>query len=258
MQVAEIIGDEFFNPNTQELVNVNGVPIKMILINIYAPTDFNLGRPDVFNSEDPGTLNNALAPAVPPNNTIPYQFIGADTEDVGPLPLDAEGEVDILQVIADREAGETHAFNYFRLGELSFTEQPESEFQRRIVIANGSTRELLFSLTPTGTGPEVQGQILAELDTLIDGINSVQFVAAEPVTIEITDLEMTGNGMTVKFSSDPGLSGFSIWTAPTLDATFSNELKENSVITEVAPGEYEAVVTDAEFPSGLFMCVQLD
>ena len=188
----------------------------MVLLNIFRPSFFN---------EDDDCVRNAF---LNPNS---YEFVGSDSD------------------ANDRDLGPTFAFNYFRLGE-ALDEQPNSDVQRRIVIVNGSTSELLFSLTPVGSSSVVIEDILEEALTIINAINSVE------LTIEISDLQLGEESLTLQFESAEGLTGFSILASADLADDFTIDLTDDAVITETSPGEYQAVIESSDLPDALFMRVQ--
>ena len=218
----------FFNPIRGEFTgqNNNGVPIRMVLINIF-------GTPE----DERGTLNAFLNPI----NF--YEFAGSDS--------DAD----------DRNLRATFSFNYFRLGEARF-EQPSCLVQRRIVLVNGSTQELLFSFTPTfsyASSLTVNEQVNVQAQTIIDAINSVELTPEIPddLSIEISDLQLGEESLTLQFESAEGLTGFSILASADLTDDFSMNLTDNSVITETSPGSYQAVIDNSDLPDSLFICIQL-
>ena len=197
----------------------------MILINIFRPSFFN---------EDDDCVGNAFI-----NSNNSYEFVGSDS--------DAD----------DRDLRATFSFNYFRLGEAR-DEQPSCQVQRRIVLVNGSTQELLFSLTPTGNGTSVIGQINDQAQTIIDAINSVELTPEIPddLSIEISDLQLGEESLTLQFESAEGLTGFSILASADLADDFTIDLTDDTVITETSPGEYQAVIESSDLPDALFMRVQ--
>ena len=198
----------------------------MVLLNIFRPSFFN---------EDPDGVFNAF---LNPNNS--YEYIGSDSD------------------ANDRDLGPTFAFNYFRLGE-ALDEQPNSDVQRRIVIVNGSTSELLFSLTPVGSSSVVIEDILEEAQTIINAINSVQLTPKIPddLSIEISSLQFGEESITLQFESAEELTGFSIMATTDFSNEFTINLTDNAVITETSPGEYQAVIDNSNLPDALFMYVQL-
>lgn len=216
----------FFNPVRGEFTgkNNNGVPIRMVLINIFGPSE-----------DGAGALNAFLTPI------NPYEFVGSDSN------------------ADDRNLRATFSFNYFRLGEVRF-EQPSCQVQRRIVLVNGSTQELLFSLTTMfDDGPSVIEQVNEQAQTIIDAINSVELTPEIPddLSIEISDLQLGEESLTLQFESAEGLTGFSILASADLTDDFSMNLTDNSVITETSPGSYQAVIDNSDLPDSLFICIQL-
>ena len=205
--------------------NDNGVPIRMVLINIWRPS---------FDTEDNVLIANAV------NVTNPYEFIGVDSD------------------ANDRELEATFSFNYFRLGEAR-DEQPDSSVQRRIVIVDGSNSELLFSLTPVGTGTEVERDIAPEIPSILTAINSVELEPEIPddLSIEISDLQVDEKTINLQFETAPGLSDFFINASTSLDDSLSIEVS-NAVITEseTSPGTYNAVIDRTDLPDSLFLQVQ--
>ena len=129
----------------------------MILLNIFNP---------FVQNEDPFTIFNAQM-----DNA--YQFVGVDSD------------------ANDRTLRQRFSFNYFRLGEIGNSVQPDRSVQRRIVIANGSTSELLFSLTPIGSNASVVNDINPEVQNIIAAINSVQFAPTEPPELNINAVSYT-------------------------------------------------------------------
>ena len=218
----------FFNPVRGEFTgkNNNGVPIRMVLINIFGPSE-----------DGAGALNAFLTPI------NPYEFVGSDSN------------------ADDRNLRATFSFNYFRLGEVRF-EQPSCQVQRRIVLVNGSTQELLFSFTPTfsyASDLTVDEQVNVQAQTIIDAINSVELTPEIPddLSIEISDLQLGEESLTLQFESAEGLTGFSILASADLTDDFSMNLTDNSVITETSPGSYQAVIDNSDLPDSLFICIQL-
>lgn len=215
-------------------MNNNDVPIRMILLNNF---------PQYFGNEDSGTVSNAAIDDDTDQVDGTYEFVGSDSDS------------------NDRNLRSPFSFNYFRLGETASAELAFAPVQRRIAIVNGSTSELLFSLTPIGTGPEVTDDILSQSQTIINAINSVELVPEIPedLSIVINELEVESSNITIQFESAEDLTGFSILASTTLEGDFSIDLTENATITQSSSGVYEAIITspnEEEFPNSLFLRVE--
>lgn len=228
-QFASVIRGRFFEDSRGELFgrNDNGVPIRLALFNIFDPLP-------TFN-EDPTLIDNAFGVS------NPYEFVGSDSS------------------AADRTSRTRFTFNYFRLGDAANSEQPFADVQRRLVLVNGSTSELLFSLTPVGTGGNVIPQIDGEAQTIINAINSVELTPEIPddLSIQVSQLQVGEEALTIQFETTEGLTGFSILASTDLAGDFSMNLTDNSVITETSPGSYQAVIDNSDLPDSLFICIQL-
>ena len=135
---------------------------------------------NIYNSiEDGLTVTRAIEDG--------YEFVGADSDPVV------------------RDSRLRFSFNYFRLGDFESSEEPSSaSVQRRIVIVDGSTSELLFSLTPEGIGG-VSAQVRAEEQTIFDAINSVEFVSEVEPEINITEVSLIEDVFRIEFESTPGM-----------------------------------------------------
>lgn len=216
--------------------NDNGVPIRLILINHFSPDEPD-GLGGFRFNEDPGLIANAVITA------NPYEFVGSDS--------DAD----------DRNLRLRHSFNFFRLGEFGESRLPSTNVQRRVVFVNGSTRELLFSLTPTGSSAGGVAQDFVGIDDeLIGAINSMELTPQVPddLSIEVTDLQFEGTNITILFESTEGLSDFSIVASATLTDDFGTDLIGTTEIEETSPGSYQATVTalGSAFPEQLFFRVE--
>ena len=217
-QVASVIRENFFVPSRGELegMNNNGVPIRMILISIFEPGG--------SLNEDAGLIGSAFAV------DNPYEFVGADRDPDDPF------------------SGNRHAYNYFRLGDFENSEFPSANVQRRIVLVDGSTSELLFSLTPEGTSGIVIPQIDAEAANMFAAINSVTFAPTTPEveSISLTEFEVDDSEVSILFESTPEVTGFEIVASETLEGEFNIDLTEMAAIEEIEPGEYQATIDRAE------------
>ena len=211
------------------------MPIRLVLINIFDPDEI---------LEDAFLIRNATNVLDTRSDRInPWDFVGADSD------------------ASDRNLRERSSFNYFRLGDATSSEQPDSSVQRRIVIANGNTSELLFTLTPVGTGSEVNLDILPLEQNIIDSVDSVQLLPAIPDNLEIvpTGVQVDGNNVMIQFESAPGLTGFSILGSEDLSAGFAGASEVAAQIVETGPGLYQATVNrvTANLPDRFFMQVTL-
>ena len=79
----------------------------------------------------------------------------------------------------------------------------------------------------------------------------------DDLSIEISDLQLGEESLTLQFESAEGLTGFSILASTDLADDFSMNLTDNSVITETSPGSYQAVIDNSDLPDSLFICIQL-
>lgn len=163
-------------------------------------------------------------------NGGPYEFIGADSD--RRLPLNGRAF-----------QGTRFAFNFFRLGDFANSEQPSSNFQRRIVIVAGSTRELLFSLTPVGTSGAVRSEVSAQQTAMLTAINSVELAVEEVIDpIAITSSEVVGNTFVIEFTNNPGATGFSVLAASDLSVETPLDLTSGSEVTEIGDGVFRAEI----------------
>lgn len=194
------------------------MPVRTILISIWGQT-----------FEDTTLLGNSrnLRRGAPEG---PYEFIGADSDRRVP----AQGP--------DFQ-GTRFGFNFFRLGDLANSEQPNSDFQRRIVIVNGSNSELLFSLTPVGQSDIVRFEVSAQRETILNAINSVEFAVDEVLApIEILGSGRTGNTFFIEFTNNPGATGFEILGSPDLEEGTSQNFTSVAEISETSPGVFRAEI----------------
>lgn len=209
--------------------NDNGVSVRSILISNWDDT-----------SEDTSVLQNSRNPQSG-RQEGPYDFIGADS-DRRQLPVNG------------RFRGTRFAFNFFRLGDLANSEQPSSNFQRRIVIVDGSSRELLFSFTPAGTSDIVRSQVTNQRDAMLAAINSVDFAAeevVEPITILSSNLE--GDTFVIEFTNNPGATGFSVMGSADLDgATAPQDFTNLAEVTETGDGFFRAEIELTSLPPRMF------
>ncbi len=236
--MAGIVRSNFLNPTNGEFTgtNENGVPIRLILINIFSPNE-----PDFIFNEDPGLISNAV------QVDDPYEFVGVDSDE------------------SNRNLRLRQAFNYFRIGDPTNSIRPLSTVQRRFVIANGSTSEILFTITPTGIdGSGVAAQFSVLVEEIVDAIDSVAFVPEIPedLSISVNDLQFNETELIIEFASAPGLNDFSIVATTDLNGNFPINLTDNAVITEStdSPGTYQARIDSPEQnrPERLFLRVELE
>lgn len=232
--MAAIVRGRFFNDSRGEAFfgqNDNGVPIRLILIN-----HFSADEPGGFN-EDPSLIRNALF------TSNPYEFVGSDSD------------------ANNRNLRLRHSFNFFRLGETGQSILPSSNVQRRVVFVNGSTRELLFSLTPTGSSSGgVEGDFDGIEDELIASVNAMELTPEVPedLSIQVTDLQVEDESIRILFESAEGLDGFAVVASTTLSGRFGPQLIETTEILELSPGVYQATVTTTgpSLPERLFFQVE--
>ncbi len=142
--------------------------------------------------------------------------------------------------------GSRNAINYFRLGTIGNSEEIDADVQRRIVIVNGSNRELLFSLTPPGVSDVVRAQVNSQRDTMLAAINSVtaavDVVEEEVGPISIVGTQVDNGSLTIDFTNDPGATGFSILGSPDLADPNPEDISDSAVVTETSEGTFRAVV----------------
>ena len=169
----------------------------------------------------------------------PYEFVGADR--------DANNRAD----------GQRHAFNNFRLGDAANDEQPASSVQRRLVLVAGSTSEILFSLTPVGASDIVIPEVQAEEQTIVDAINSVTAVAAEPIEIELTAFELIESTAMVDFASNGTLAGFRLMASSDLE-NFDQDITNRAEVTELSNGNFQATVDLTGLGDQLFFRIEHD
>jgi hypothetical protein len=221
-QFASDINVVFDNPERGELRNKNdqGVTYTSILLNNAVQT---------FN--DGALISNSR------NNNLggPYQQVGFDAN-------------------TDRIGRELFSFNFFRLGTQSTDPFPNTSDQRRIMIINGSTREILFSFTPTGSSGEVRAAVTAQRQTMLDAINSVG-VVSEAIDFNITNIEANPGSFRIDFESAQGLTEFAVMASADLQE-FDLNLTENSTITESEPGQYQVDIDTSEFDEKLFIQIE--
>ena len=221
----------FFDGDRGELMgfNDNQVPIRMILLNIWDNASFN---------EDPALIANAINP------DGSYEWVGNDFDAVD-------------------ESRERFSFNFFRLGDLTNGEQPSANVQRRVAIVSGSTNELLYTLTPIGTGGNsVAAFFERDQQVIIDAVNSVQLVPEGPavpndLSISVNSLEFEDNNVVIEFTSAPGLSGFNVLGTANLGEGFVADSPIPAEIVEINPGFYVATIDAAEqdIQDDFFFCI---
>ena len=136
--------------------NDNGVTYTSILLN------------NAIDSFNDGALISNAQNLINSQRVGPYQFVGYD------------GTLDRVTQVSgfDRER-ELFGFNYFRLGTQSTSPFPSTSDQRRIVILDGNTRQILFNFTPTGSSSQVRQQVTQMRQTMIDAINSVELATVD-------------------------------------------------------------------------------
>ena len=196
----------------------------MILLNIFNPFSLN---------EDPFTIFNAQENA--------YQFVGVDSD------------------ANDRTLRQRFSSNYFRLGEIGNSVQPDRSLQRRIVIANGNTSELLFSLTPIGSNASVVNDINPETQNIIAAINSVQFAPTEPPELNINEATLIDPSLfRITFESDPGLAeeDFRLVASEDLQE-FNIDLSTQTTFSEVTEGVYQADITLTDSNDSFYFQIQI-
>lgn len=225
-QFASDINQLFDNANRGNLQgqNDNGVTYTSILINNAVAT---------FN--DGPLISNAINV----NLGGPYQRVGVDAN-------------------TDRVNRELFSFNFFRLGTISTDPFPSPNDQRRIVILNGNTREILFSFTPTGSSSQVRNAVIAERQTMIDAINSVTLSVPEPINITVNSLELDDNTLIVNFDSTEGLEDFQLTGSLDLADDFDLDLTSRSEVVETSAGSYQASVDVTGLTERLFLRIELE
>ncbi len=172
----------------------------------------------------------------------PYEFVGTDSD------------------IENRQEDISFAYNFFRLGEQS-TELSSTAVQRRIVLVDGSTSELLFSFTPTGDNPpEVVPQINARVDEIFEAINSVGFaptVVPAPTDIAVGGVSVEGSDFVIDFSSAAGETNFRIMTSDLESEEFVDDVTALATVNEVTPGNYRATIDISLLGNSAFFRIEL-
>lgn len=172
----------------------------------------------------------------------PYQILGADSS------------------LTDRNSDLSFSFNFFRLGTRN-GEFSNTQVQRRIVIVNGSTSELLFSLTPVGSTPDaVNDQIDSFEEVIFEAINSVTFTPTEtsiPVEISVGNVSVDGSNFVIDFSSPAGEAGFRIMTSDLESEEFVDDVTSLAAVTEVTPGNYQAIIDISSLGNSAFFRIEL-
>lgn len=199
----------------------------MVLLNIQNPADFS-------GAEDDTLVRNALS-----ISQNPYRMIGLDAN------------------ASDRMERLTFSFNYFRLGEER-REHPSSNVQRRIVVVDGSTRELLFSLTPTRSGNGgVTSQIQEREQEFIALINSIELPAAVVPEVSVSGVELNGSNFVISFNGTPGQTAFTVLSGAS-PAEMTRNLTAQTQILEASEGVYTATVILDAVVERQFFQIRLD
>lgn len=223
-QFASDINQFFDDPTRGELQsqNDNGITYTSILVN---------NAVEAFN--DRALISNA----VNVNLGGPYQRVGVDAT-------------------TDRLDRELFSFNFFRLGTISTDPFPSTDDQRRIVIVNGNTRELLYSFTPTGSSSQVRSAVAAEKDTIIAAINSVMPNAPEPIEITVNNLERVESTLIIDFDSNEGLADFQFHASSNLEGQFDLNLTTVTDVVETSAGSFQAMVDITGYEDRLFLRIE--
>ena len=194
---VEGVNTLFQDPNGLNGFNESGIPIRTILINV-ATQDFF----------DPVLISRSL---VARNITENFEIVGIDSA-------------------PDRSTRLNFGFNYFRISEqISGGIDPSN--QRRAMVINGSTGELLANIQPGISNPVTENNIL------IEAINSVT---------ELGDADGDDNGV----GSDP-IPDFTAWAEVEIsDASLrgENDDPDSDGIVNLLEYAYgsEPEVSDAE------------
>jgi len=152
----------FQDPNGLNGFNESGIPIRTILINV-ATEDFF----------DPVLISRSL---VARNITENFEIVGIDSA-------------------PDRSTRQNFGFNYFRISEQISGGGINPSNQRRAMVINGSTGELLANIQPGISNPVTENNIL------IEAINSVT---------ELGDGDAANDVADAGVGSDP-IDDFTAW-----------------------------------------------